>query len=63
MYEVTVNDPTAWTQPWSYEIPMQKSDQPMYEYACQEGNYGLYNILAGAREKEKSDTEALAKLR
>ena len=63
MYEVTVNDPTAWTQPWSYEIPMQKSDQPMYEYACHEGNYGLYNILAGAREKENSDAEALASLR
>ena len=49
MYEVTVDDPTAWTQPWTYQIPMQRSDQPMYEYACHEGNYGLYNILAGAR--------------
>ena len=49
MYEVTVNDPTAWTQPWTYQIPMQKSEQPLYEYACHEGNYGLYNILAGAR--------------
>ena len=57
MYEVTVNDPTAWIQPWSYQIPMQKSDQPLYEYACHEGNYGLYNILAGAREQE-ADEEA-----
>ena len=63
MYEVTVEDPTVWVAPWSYEIPMQKSDQPLYEYACHEGNYGLYNILAGAREQEQSDEEALASLR
>ena len=49
MYEVTVNDPTVWTAPWTYQIPMRRSDQPIYEYACHEGNYGLYNILAGAQ--------------
>ncbi len=59
MYEVTVDDPTAWTRPWSYQIPMQLSDQPMYEYACHEGNYGLYNILAGAREQEQEEEAAL----
>ena len=58
MYEVTVNDPTAWIQPWSYQIPMRKSDQPLYEYACHEGNYGLYNILAGAREQEAAEEAA-----
>ena len=58
VYEVTVEDPTAWARPWTYEIPMQKSDQPLYEYACHEGNYGLYNILAGAREKEAADAVA-----
>ncbi len=52
-YEVTVNDPTVWTRPWTYRIPMQSSDQPLYEYACHEGNYGLYNILAGARVRER----------
>ncbi len=59
MYEVTVDDPTAWTRPWTYQIPMQLSDQPLYEYACHEGNYGLYNILAGAREKEQEEEAAL----
>ncbi len=59
MYEVTVDNPTVWTRPWTYQIPMQRSDQPMYEYACHEGNYGLYNILAGAREKEQAEEEAL----
>ena len=58
MYEVTVNDPTAWIQPWSYQIPMRRSDQPLYEYACHEGNYGLYNILAGAREREAAEEAA-----
>ena len=51
-YEATINDPTVWQQPWTYEIPMQWNEQPLYEYACHEGNYGLYNILAGARVQE-----------
>ena len=37
---------------------MQRSEQPLYEYACHEGNYGLYNILAGAREKEAAEAAA-----
>ena len=48
VYEVTVDDPTAWTRPWTYEVPWQPSEGPIFEYACHEGNYGLYNILAGA---------------
>ena len=52
MYEVTVEDSNTWDQPWTYRIPMVKNGEPLYEYACHEGNYGLYNILAGAREKE-----------
>ena len=55
LYEVTVNDPTVWTQPWTYEVPMQRSDLPLYEYACHEGNYGIYNILAGARDNPESN--------
>ena len=47
-YEVTVDDPTVWTSPWTYQVPMQLNELPIYEYACHEGNYGLYNILAGA---------------
>lgn len=51
LYEATVDDPTVWSRKWSYEIPMQKTDGPIFEYACHEGNYGLYNILAGAAEQ------------
>ena len=52
LYEATVDDPTIWSRPWTYEIPMQLNAQPLYEYACHEGNYGLYNILTGARVEE-----------
>ena len=52
LYDVRVNDPTTWTRPWSYSVPMQKNPDPLYEYACHEGNYGLYNILAGALEEQ-----------
>ena len=47
-YEVTVDDPTVWSGAWAFSVPMQRNPEPMYEYACHEGNYGLYNILAGA---------------
>jgi len=52
LYQATINDPTVWTSPWTYEVPMVLNDQPLYEYACHEGNYGLENILAGARVQE-----------
>ena len=51
VYEVTVDDPTVWTQPWTYEVPWHPSEGPIFEYACHEGNYGLANILAGAAAK------------
>jgi hypothetical protein len=53
LYEFTVNDPTTWTKPWTAEIPMMKSNQSLYEYACHEGNYGMTNLLSGARAVEK----------
>ncbi len=53
-YRFTVTDPTVWTKPWSGELLMNRTKGPIYEYACHEGNYGLANILAGARAAEKS---------
>jgi len=55
VYEFTVQDPTTWTRPWTAQIPMRKSDQPMYEYACHEGNYGMFGILEAARAVEKNE--------
>ena len=53
LYQVTVDDPTTFTQPWTYELPMQINPEPLYEYACHEGNYGIYNILAGAAVRDR----------
>jgi hypothetical protein len=54
VYQFTVDDPKTWTQPWSAEIPLIQTGGPLYEYACHEGNYGLPNILRGARVTEKA---------
>jgi hypothetical protein len=54
VYEFTVEDPTVWTRPWTAIVPMRKSDQPIYEYACHEGNYAMAGILAGARAAERA---------
>ena len=51
-YQFTVDDPNVWTRPWTGSSPWARSDQPMFEYACHEGNYGLTNILAGSRAEE-----------
>jgi hypothetical protein len=52
-YEFTVDDPTAFTKPWTARIPLNKTSDRVYEYACHEGNYALMDILAGARAAEK----------
>ncbi len=52
LYQATVDDPTVWTTPWTFELFMNRNDYPVYEYACHEGNYGIYNILTGQREAE-----------
>ncbi len=54
IYRFTVDDPATWTSPWSAELPMRKTTGPLFEHACHEGNYGLYNMLAGARAEEKT---------
>ena len=58
LYEFTITDPTTWTRPWSAAVPMRKTDEHVYEYACHEGNYSLETMLAGAREADKAAAEA-----
>ena len=60
-YQFTVDDPGTWSRPWSGEMPMKKSIGPIFEHACHEGNYGMHNILAGARAEEKKAAEEAAK--
>jgi hypothetical protein len=52
-YEFTIEDPTTYERPWTAMVPLNRTSELLYEYACHEGNYGLYNIIAGARNKEK----------
>jgi hypothetical protein len=61
LYEFTVEDPTMWTRPWTAVVPMRKSEDLVYEYACHEGNYAMASILAGARAAEKAAEEAAKK--
>ena len=52
LYEFTVSDPTTWSGPWTAQVLMTPSDQPLYEYACHEGNYSMASSLSGARAME-----------
>ena len=60
-YEFTVDDPDTWTRPWSASIPMTRTDERMFEYACHEGNYALAGVLQGARYQEKQPTKPTEK--
>ncbi len=51
-YEYTVDDPETFSRPFTAVIPLRRSEVPIFEYACHEGNYGMLNILRGAREDE-----------
>ncbi|MFM1896383.1 MAG: hypothetical protein RLZZ385_1457 [Pseudomonadota bacterium] len=52
VYGFTVDDPTVYTAQFSGEYPLSRMDEPVYEYACHEGNYALPGTLAGARRLE-----------
>jgi hypothetical protein len=52
-YAFTVVDPDSWAEPWGGVYPLTEMDGLLYEYACTEGNYGMANILSGARVTEK----------
>ena len=51
---MTIDDPTMWSRPWTLMIPLKKTGEQMFEFACHEGNYGLRAILSGARAQEQS---------
>jgi hypothetical protein len=53
-YEATIEDPQIWTRPWKVSLPLkQQPEYGMFEYACHEGNYGMTNILSGARADDR----------
>ncbi|MBI3491967.1 MAG: hypothetical protein HY047_09330 [Acidobacteria bacterium] len=59
LYEFTVDDPTTFTKPWTAMLPMTKTNDRIFEYACHEGNHALVDILRGARFQEKAGTPEL----
>ncbi len=58
IYEFTVEDSATWTRPWTVEVPMEKSEDTLWEFACHEGNYGMDGILAGHRAEERDAARA-----
>ena len=61
-YEVTIDDPVVWTRPWTASLPLRlHPEYDMFEYACHEGNYGMYGILSGARALDRAAAEAAKK--
>ena len=63
LYEVRVEDPTNWTRPWAFELPMTSHAGPLYEYGCHEGNYSMPVMLGGARRAEREAAAAAAEAR
>jgi hypothetical protein len=58
-YTATINDPKTWVRPWTIRMPLRLNPEfPLYEYACHEGNYAMFNMLKGARADEKAAEEA-----
>jgi hypothetical protein len=54
-WSVTVDDPTTWTRPWTFSMPLTMNDsEPVYEYACHEGNYAISNLLNISRAADKA---------
>jgi hypothetical protein len=56
---VTVEDPQTWTRPWSFALPLTVNDaEPVFEYACHEGNYAMHNMLSASRAMDRAAAEA-----
>src|SRR4051812_32706879 len=61
-WTVTVDDPNTWSKPWSFSLPLTvNDDEPLYEYACHEGNYAIKNILSWSRRSDAEASKAVAK--
>jgi hypothetical protein len=56
-WTLTIDDPDTWTRPWTMVINLKRSEEPIFEYACHEGNYAMEGILAGARAEEAKARE------
>ena len=57
LYEFTVTDPATWADPWTAQVQMTNTDEPLYEYVCHEGNYSMTTALNGARALDVNASE------
>jgi hypothetical protein len=57
VYRFTIDDPSTFTAPFSGELPFNRIDEMIHEYACHEANYAMSNILSGERAKERAQSE------
>lgn len=62
LYQFEVDDPVTYAGVWRGETALNRLDEQMYEYACHEGNYGLFNILSGGRENDRDGVANAASL-
>ena len=53
LYEYTIHDADSFARSWSVAVPMKTSEEPLYEYACHEGNYGMLNLMLSARAEDR----------
>ena len=60
-YQVTASDPATWTASWTAAVPLNKTSDVMYEYACHEGNYGMPNLLSSARAEDRAAAASSAR--
>ena len=56
-YRLTVTDPATFTKPWTAATPMLRVTEPIFEYACHEGNYAVPNMLSAARATEQAESQ------
>ena len=61
LYEFTIDDYVTFTRPFTAAIPITKTAGPLFEYACHEGNYAMFDMLTVAREQERSATETIGR--
>ena len=57
-YDATMSDPSTWTRPWTARVLFKRTNDPLIEYACHEGNHGMVGILSGARKQEAEQAAA-----
>jgi hypothetical protein len=57
-YQYTVSDPTSYSRPWTASMPLRAINENLYEYACHEGNFGMMDVLRGARFRDKEKEQA-----